>query len=444
MAALGIRDARLLREDGNRTAVVAADVLIEGGVIAAIGPGAARAADRTLRAEGALCLPGFVQTHVHLCQTLMRGLADDLELLDWLATRIWPLEAAHTPASLRASARLGIAELLLGGTTTVLTMETVHHTDEVFRAAEELGIRATIGKTHMDHPDTPAGLKEETAASLAEAERLCRDWHGAAGGRLRYAYSPRFALSCTESLLEHAAELARRDSALLQTHASENREECARVAAATGLANIRYLDRVGALGPHTVLAHCVHLEDGEAERLAGRGVHVAHCPTCNLKLGSGIADTVGLLAAGVNVSLGADGAPCNNALDMFEEMKLAALLPKVRHGAAALPARRVLDMATCAGAHALGLGDVIGAVEEGRRGDVIVVAPRGPRGWPRELADPVSQIVYAGRASDVRHVVVDGKVLVKDGTLAGCDLDVLRADAEREAAGLCARAAAGG
>lgn len=439
MATLRIRDARILTLP-DLGAWIRGDVVVEDGVIVHAGPGGDRRADRVLEAGGAFCLPGLVQTHVHLCQTLMRGLADDLTLLDWLEQRVWPLEAAHTRRSIRASARLGIAELLLGGTTTVLSMETVRHTDAVFKAVEEMGIRAVLGKTHMDRPDAYPGLREDTRASLEEAEDLCRTWHGRAGDRIRYAYAPRFALSCTRQCLEATAALARRDHTLLHTHAGENPDECARVEQETGLGNIEYLDAAGCLGENTVLAHCIHLSAAEVRRLADTGTRVAHCPTCNLKLGSGIADVPGLLEAGVSVSLGADGAPCNNALDMFEEMKLAALVHKVKAGAGALPAPRILDMATLGGARALHLEDRIGTLEPGKRGDVVVVAPSGPRARPLSTADPASLLVYAGRSHDVKHVVVDGEVLVEDRKLLTADVDEILAEAETEALDLRRRA----
>ncbi len=439
MATLRIRDARILTPP-DFDARIRGDVVVEDGIIVHVGPDGSRRADRILEAEGAFCLPGWVQTHVHLCQTLMRGLADDLALLDWLEQRVWPLEAAHTRESIRASARLGIAELLLGGTTTVLSMETVRHTGAVFEAVEELGIRAVLGKAHMDRPDAYPGLRENTDASLEEAEDLCRTWHGRAGDRIRYAYAPRFALSCTRQCLEGTAALARRDNTLLHTHAGENPDECARVQQETGLGNIEYLDALGCLGENTVLAHCVHLTAAEAKRLADTGTRVAHCPTCNLKLGSGIADVPGLLKAGVTVSLGADGAPCNNALDMFEEMKLAALVHNVKAGAGALPARRILEMATLDGARALHLEDRIGTLEPGKQGDVVVVAPSGPRAWPLSTVHPASLLVYTGRSHDVKHVVVDGEILVENRKLLTADLDAILSEAESEALELRRRA----
>lgn len=435
-----IRNACLLTMVEDRAPVIG-DVLIEGAHLAQVGGTYGGTADVSIDAEGAICLPGFVQTHVHLCQAIFRGLADDLSLLDWLCTRIWPLEAAHTAASMRASARLGIAELLLGGTTAFLSMESVAHADESFRAIEELGARGTAGKTHMDAADVPAMLRETTADSLAQAERLCREWHGRADGRVRYAYSPRFAISCTDELLAGAAALAKRDGVTFHTHASENLDECAAVEARTGRRNIAHLDHCACLGPGSVLAHCVHLDDDEIARLARSRTNVAHCPTANLKLASGIADVPRMQDAGIRVALGADGAPCNNALDMFEEMKLAALLHKVRHGPTAMPARRVLAMATIEGARALGIDGDVGTLERGKRADVVLVRPTGPRTEPRDNADPAALLVYAGRAADVCDVWVDGRRVVGDRQLRTASLDEIIGDARREAAGLRERIA---
>jgi 5-methylthioadenosine/S-adenosylhomocysteine deaminase len=395
--------------------IVTGDVLVRDGRIVSIGE-TTEAADEVIDARGAAVLPGFVQTHIHLCQTLFRGAADDLPLIDWLKRRVWPLEAAHTPASVRASARLGIAEMIKGGTTSALTMETVHHTAEVFRVVEETGFRATVGKCMMDAGDeVPAELFERTDDSVGESLALLEAWHGRAGGRIRACFAPRFAVSCTRELLERVARLARERGVLVHTHASENRTEIEMVERATGMRNIEYLASLGLAAPHIALAHCVHINDSEVDILARSGTHVLHCPSSNLKLGSGIAPIVEMLARGVSVSLGADGAPCNNRLDMFTEMRTAALLQKATHGADAMPARRMLRMATIDGARALGLDQETGTLETGKRADLSVVALDRLHLTPRP--DVVSAIVYAAGASDVRTVVIDGRTVMREGEL---------------------------
>lgn len=402
-----IKQSTIITVDrGNR--IFQGDVLIENGVISAIEPTiATNPLLETIDGRGKFLLPGFVQTHVHLCQTSFRGAADDLALIDWLKQRVWPMEAAHTEESLHASAKLGIAELIRGGTTCALTMETVNHTDAVFHAVEESGFRATVGKCMMDQgDDVPNALREETRASIDESVALLKRWHGKADGRIRYCFAPRFAVSCTRGLLEEVSRLAREHGVLVHTHASENRDEIALVRELTGRRNIEYLRDVGLAGPNVVLAHCIHLDPDEMEILRETRTRVAHCPSSNMKLASGIARVTEMLEMGIEVSLGADGAPCNNRLDMFTEMRTAALLQKVMHGPQALPASRVLRMATIDGARALGLEDQIGSIEVGKRADLQLINLDTPHTTPHP--DPISTIVYAAETSNVETVIIDG------------------------------------
>src|SRR5687767_4342523 len=340
----------------DRMEVVNGAVSVRDGRIAAIGPEPSIPHDLVLDATGHYLLPGFVQTHIHLCQTLFRGYADDLRLMEWLRTRVWPMEAAHTPASLRASARLACLELLQSGTTSVLTMETVHGTDAVIEATAAAGIRATIAKSLMDHttPDAPDALREDGQRALAESVALFRQYNGAANGRIRAAFAPRFALSCSRDLLEAVAATAASMDAIVHTHASEQQDEVAMVRDATGQGNIEYFDTVGLMSPRLNIAHCVWVDDQDQARLAKHRVKVTHCPGSNLKLGSGIAPVPEMRERGISVSLGADGAACNNHLDMFSEMRLAATLQSIRHAPGTLAARDALWMATRAGAAALG------------------------------------------------------------------------------------------
>jgi 5-methylthioadenosine/S-adenosylhomocysteine deaminase len=422
--------------------IVHGDVSVRDGRIAAIGPDNASHHDTIVDAVGGWVLPGFVQTHVHLCQTLFRGSADDLTLMDWLRTRVWPMEAAHTPATLRAAARLGISELLASGTTTVLTMETVHETDVVFEAAAEAGIRATIGKCMMDaavEDDVPKRLREATSVSLDESVALGRRWDGAAQGRLRTAFAPRFAVSCSPALLEAVASLSQANGTLVHTHASESRDEMAIVERLTGgLSGIEYLTQRQLASPRLCAAHCVWTDEREQSLLADHDVKVLHCPSSNLKLGSGIAPVTAMRARGITVSLGADGAACNNHLDMFTEMRLAALLQAVTHRPGALTARDALTMATRAGARTLGLDAEIGSIEPGKRADLIVIDRDKPHLLPGP--DLYSAIVYAARASDVSTTVVDGEVLVRNGQPVRVDLAEIVAEARRAARELAVRA----
>src|SRR6266850_4994728 len=395
MTSLLIKDGTLLTMDA-QDSIVRADLLIRDGRIASVSE-ANETADITIDATGCIVLPGFVQTHIHLCQTLFRVAADDLALLDWLKKRVWPMEAAHTAESVRASARLGVAELIKGGTTCALTMETVNHTEEVFKVVDASGFRAIVGKCMMDKGDeVPRALHEETGNSIRESLSLLETWHGKADGRIGYCFAPRFALSCSPELLTQVGKLARERSVIVHTHASENKNECAFVESETGQRNVDYLDSLGLTGPHVVLAHCVHLGEAEFEILANTQTNVAHCPSSNLKLGSGIAEVTLMLERGISVSLGADGAACNNRLDMFTEMRSMALLQKVLHGPEALPARQALRIATIGGARALGLEQEIGTIETGKRADLILVSLAGLELTPRPV-DIVSAIVYASQ-----------------------------------------------
>ena len=440
MSSILIRNATILTmNDGME--VVSGAVSIRAGRIASVGPEPAPPHDTTIDAAGGFLLPGFVQTHIHLCQTLFRGYADDLRLMDWLRTRIWPMEAAHTPASLRAAARLACLELLRSGTTAILTMETVHDTAAVIEATAETGIRATLGKCLMDEttPDAPARLREHGRHALDESLALYRSHHGGMNGRIRIALAPRFALSCSRQLLEAVAAASARDGILVHTHASEQLEEISMVREATGRANIEYFDDVGLASPRLNVAHCVWVDESEQALLAARNVNVTHCPSSNLKLGSGIAPVPQLRAGGVCVSLGSDGAACNNHLDMFGEMRLAATLQAMQCGPGTLSARDALWMATRNGARALGLEADIGSIEPGKKADLILIDASGAHMAPSP--DPFSAVVFAARPGDVQLTIVDGEIVVRDGRPVQLDEREIVATARAEAKRLAARAA---
>ena len=420
--------------------IVEGAVSVRDGRIVSIGAEPAERHDTTIDAGGAYLLPGFIQTHVHLCQTLFRGHADDMPLLDWLKRRVWPMEAAHTPATLRASARLAATELMLSGTTTALTMETVHDTDVVFEALDEMGLCAVVGKCMMDSDqEVPSRLQEKTRESIDESVALRKRWDGKADGRLRAAFAPRFAVSCSRDLLEAVADLSARDRVIVHTHASENRDEVEVVRRISGgLSNLEYLAATGLATPQLCTAHCVWVTDAEQALLAERGVKVLHCPGSNLKLGSGIAPVAEMLARGISVSLGADGAACNNRLDMFDEMRLAATLQAVRKGPGVLTARDALWMATREGARALGMEGEIGSIHPGKRADLILI----DRGRPHQQPDPDpwSTLVYATRGTDVSLTMIDGRVLVRDFAMTHQDVAAITADARTAAKTLQARA----
>jgi 5-methylthioadenosine/S-adenosylhomocysteine deaminase len=424
-------------DDGHR--ILRADLLIREGRIERVGRVRSRPACRDLDVSGCLVVPGLVMSHVHLCQTLMRGMADDLPLLEWLQRRIWPLEAAHDAATLRASAELGLAELLRAGATTLLDLGTVHDYDAVLSACLAAGIRVAGGKVLMDLGEgVPRRLREQTRTSLREAELLDATWSNHDSGRIRYAYVPRFILSCSESLVRGAAARAASSGALLHTHAAEHARERDAVRRAHGASDVVVLRRWGFRGRRASIAHGVQLTAGEMRRLARDGVGVVHCPTANLKLGSGLADVAAMRAAGIRVGLGPDGAACNNTLDPWIELRHAGLIAAVRGEPGGLPARDVFELATRGGARLLDLDEQIGSLERGKRADVVVVECDTLHGTP--TTDPYAQLVYSTRASDVRHVLIDGELVVEHGELLTLDEARVKAVARQQARRLRRRA----
>jgi cytosine/adenosine deaminase-related metal-dependent hydrolase len=420
--------------------VVVGDVLVDGPSVVGIGRNLRpKGPVRVLDARGCAVIPGFVQAHIHLCQVLMRGMADDLPLLEWLRERIWPLEGAHDEASLRASADLGLLEMVRAGTTTVLDMGTVNHHDVVMDAAVRSGLRVVSGKAMMDAGDgVPRALRETTRRSLAESERLRKAWHGAASGRVLYAYAPRFILSCSEELFRAVAAASTEHEVLMHSHAAEHPDERDAVRRLLGDDDVAVLRRWGFTGKRAVLAHGVQLTDAEIRDAARSGTRFVHCPSANLKLGSGIARTHEMLERGVVMGLGADGAPCNNNLDPWTELRHAALLSKIRAGTESLVARRALRLATIDGATALGLGDVTGSIENGKRADLAVVRLDGAHVEPG--GDVYSKLVYACTARDVVHVLVDGVRLVRFGEATSVDADAVLREARAQAKKLARRA----
>ncbi len=414
-----------------REVLVAADVLVQDGRIAKVGRGLKpRGSRRVVDVTGKVVLPGLIHGHLHACQTLFRGRADGLELLDWLRERIWPFEASHDAASMRASADLTFAELIRSGATAALDMGSVHHYDAVFESARDAGFRLVGGKAMMDAGSAvPEGLRESTAESLAHSISLMERWHGTHDNRLRYAFAPRFVLSCTPELLREVARLAREHGVRIHTHASENAKETEAVRQYTGgQDNVAFFHTVGLSGPHVTLAHCVWLSQEEQDILRETRTVVCHCPGSNLKLASGIAKVPELLEAGVAVALGADGAPCNNTLDIFHEMRLASVMHNPRVGPRAMTPLRVLEMATLHGARALGLEGEVGSIEAGKRADLTVVDMSGLHMGP-SAEDVLAPLVHSARASDVTHVFIDGKAVLRDGVLTTLDAPAVLASA---------------
>ena len=424
--------------------VLEGDVLVRDGAIAAIGAAArprGAGLTRVVDARGCAVIPGLVQAHVHLCQALMRGMADDLPLLEWLKERIWPLEAAHDETSLAASAELGLAEMMLGGTTTILDMGTVHAHDAVLDACVRCGHPRDLGQGD----DGPRRRRARGPARVdAREPRRERAPRGDVAGRRRRP--PRLRVRAALHPVVHRGARPRRGRSarpstgtLVHTHAAEHPAEREAVRNALGDDDVAVLRGWGVAGPRAILAHGVQLDDDEARAIAGDGTRVVHCPSANLKLGSGIARIAELDVAGVQLALGADGAPCNNNLDAWTELRHAALLAKIRSGVTTLPASRALPprdhrrRARPRPRRARSAPSRSASAPTSRSSDS-TARTSSPAG------DVFSRLVYACRAHDVRHVFVDGALVVKDGEHQRLDVERVKAAARAQAKKLAGRA----
>ncbi|QSW99201.1 5'-deoxyadenosine deaminase [Haloterrigena alkaliphila] len=415
------------------TVVVDAGTTIEEGAVVTAGDSIVAVGDRPdlleqypdhERREYDLLLPGLVGGHVHSVQSLGRGVADDTALLTWLFDYVLPMEAEMDADVMHTAAKLGYLECLESGTTTVIDHLSVHHADAAFDAAIDVGIRGRLGKVLMDK-DSPSGLQQETQTALDETEALIREYHDVNDGRIQYAVTPRFAVSCTEACLRGCRDLADAyDGVRIHTHASENRDEITAVETETGMRNIHWLDEVGLTGDDVVLAHCVWTDEAERELLAESGTHVCHCPSSNMKLASGIAPVVDYLERGINVALGNDGPPCNNTLDAFTEMRQASLLQKVETlDPTTTAAETVFEMATRNGAEAAGF-ERLGELREGWNADIVGLTTDVTRATP--VNDVFSHLVYAAHGDDVELTMVDGEVLYDGGEHVGIDAAAVR------------------
>ncbi|MCB9884804.1 MAG: amidohydrolase family protein [Planctomycetes bacterium] len=438
-----LQDVWLVPMDGPDAAplgdVRRGDLRVRDGRIVALGALVPEPGERVIAGRGRHALPGFVQGHVHATQTLFRGLADDLPLLDWLRTRIWPLEHAHDAASTRVSAELTFAELLAGGTTTAQTMESVRHAEVVAEEAQRSGMTVITGNCLMDEadPHLPPGMATSAAEALAITDELRRAFHG--HGRISIAVSPRFVLSVSEGLARDAAAFAQQHDLRVHTHAAEHPAELAAVRARFHRDYVQVLHGQGLLGARTALAHCVHTSEAERDLLAATRSSVLHCPSTNLKLGSGIAPLADYRRRGIAVGIGADGAPCNNRLSMLTELRQAALLQALDAGPGQWPAAAALAAATRGGAAALGLTDV-GQLAPGKRADVVLFDLQDPRLGVIDAQRPASALVYAASERHVDAVMLGGEFVVEGGRVLGSDWHELRRAAAAALPGVLRRA----
>ena len=394
-----------------------ASMLVENGIIREIGR-VGSSADKTIDAKGKIALPGLINAHTHLSMTLFRGFADDMPLQDWLQKKIWPLEAKLTGDDCYHGALLGCAEMIRSGTTSFVDM--YFHMERVADAVNEAGLRGFLSYAPIDLFDPAKGKLEK--------ERVIKfhDYVQKLGiPRIKFVVGPHAPYTCSADMLQWAKDYAEKQHAILHIHVAETRREQADMMKQNGMRVVEYLDKIGVLCRNMLAAHCVWLTKSEIQLLAKAGVSVAHCPVSNMKLASGgVAPLPEMFESGLAIGLGTDGAASNNSLDMFDTMKMCALIHKAyRWDPTILNAQRVLDLATIEGARAVRAEDELGSLEVGKRADVILVDGDTPNMRPIHGDDTVvSDLVYSASGGNVDTTIVDGKVLMLNREMKTLDL----------------------
>lgn len=362
----------------------------------------------TIDARSGIIMPGLVNAHSHTAMTLFRGLSDDLPLKQWLFEKIFPAESKYlAPETVYWGAMLGCLEMIASGTTCLA--DGYFFQDDTFRAVRKSGLRALIAQGIIDFP---APGVSDPKKNLTVGKEFLERWIGhsdlIAPGL--FCHSP---ITCSEETLKKAMRISRDFSLPLQIHLSETSDEVGQILKRTGLRPVHYLEKIGLLGEDLIASHGVHLDGGELELLSRKGVKLVHAPESNMKLSSGVAPVSEMVRMGLSVGLGTDGCASNNNLDLFQEMDSASKLAKVfTRNPTSLDARTVLKMATLGGAVVLGLEKEVGSIEVGKKADIIVVDLQSPHLVP--LYDPFSAVVYSASGADVKDVLVNGRVLMKD------------------------------
>lgn len=411
-----LKNARMLRMVSREEGVFEGDIGIQGQRIAFIGEAPEDfKADEIVDVSGMVLLPGLINTHTHMGMSLLRSYADDMALMEWLSEKIWPIEAELTETDVYYGTLLSAIELIRSGCTTFRDM--YFYVDAVARATIEAGIRGHLGLGLISNKD-PEGKE------LKETRALHGRWQNAGEGRIRIEVAPHAPYTNSDAYLKEAVALAQSLDVPLHVHLSETASEVETSLRDHGETPIAHAERLGMLTCHTGAAHCVHMREGDIDILARNHVSVLYNPSSNLKLASGFAPVQDFLDAGVNVALGTDGSSSNNNLNMMEEMHLAAMVNKAVTGdPTVLPAYAVLEMATVAGARALGMEAELGTLEAGKYADLIAVDLRKPHLTP--MHDVASALVYAASGSDVRHVMCNGAWVMRDYVIETVDEAVL-------------------
>ncbi|NLX69894.1 MAG: amidohydrolase [Clostridiales bacterium] len=410
-----IKNVCIITMDSSHTGYNYGCIAVDGDVIVYIGEEEDMPRDfdagKVIDGKGMLALPGFINAHTHSAMSIFRGYANDIPLMEWLSSRIWPMEDRLTPEDAYWLSMLSIAEMIMGGVTAFADM--YMFMDQTAKAVDRSGIRAVLARG-LQGPDPKSEQR------LKENRCLWEEWNGH-DGRIKVMVGPHAIYTCSRDYLESCMELARELGTGIHIHIAETRDEVEECRRKYGKTPVEYLEEIGLFKYHSLAAHCVHLTREDMDILSDNNVHVVHCPVSNLKLGSGVAQTAELLDKGVNVALGTDSASSNNNLSIMKEMNIAALLSKgINEDPTLLPARQVLKMATGNGAKALGWDEEIGSLEVGKKADIILLRQDGPHYHP--AADPITHLVYSGHSSDVDTVIVNGNILMEGRQLTTIDL----------------------
>ena len=437
-----IEDAIVVTMDPRRRVIEGGSILVEGDRIAEIrrpSGGRPEKAEVRISAKGMAVMPGLIDTHLHLAQSLLRGCADDLSLVEWLRQRVWPIQGCFTEEDGRVSAELSMLEMIRSGTTSFVGVDVVsrYGFDGIAKSVVKAGMRGALAKTIMDSPGygrkgtiMPAGLVEEKEACISEAKSMAKKWNGVKGGLVRTWLAPRSLGGCSRELYEEVADLAEMQKMRVTMHLAEVKEDVVYAKQNFGMSPFEFIEKVGLARPESLFAHMVWLTESDIGRVAETKANVANCPSSNLKLASGIPRVPELLVAGANVGLGCDGAPCNNSYDMIREMKIAAVIQKGRLlDPLTMPATTVLEMATVRGAKAMGMESEIGSIEVGKKADLVLIDLKKPHLIP--FRDIVSNIVYSAMGSDVDTVMADGKLLLRHGKALTLDEEKIVGEAQR-------------
>jgi len=411
-----IKNGIILTLDSKNSILENGFLCIRGDSIFKIGTGNPTSfkAEKIIDAEGGLILPGLVNCHTHAAMSLFRGLADDLPLMEWLNNYIFPAESKMDAEFVYTGTLLALAEMIMSGTTTFCDMYLFE--EEVAKAARKAGVRCLVGEVLYDFPSPNYGPVEK---GLEYTESLIQKWTN--DPIVSIAVEPHSLFTCSPELLTASNELALKYNVPLIIHVAETLTEVAEIKEKYGKTPVMYLDSLGLLGPHLIADHCVHLEGPDIKTMAVHKVNIVHNPESNMKLASGIAPVPEMLSQGLTVGLGTDGCASNNNLDLFSEMDTAAKLHKVNTlNPTVMDALSVLKMATSQGARALGLQDITGSLEVGKKADVIVIDTHKPHLTP--MYNPTSHLVYAARGNDVRHSIINGQPVMEDRKLLTLDL----------------------